>query len=76
MSDNDEKLSSFIAIWRSSTVFDYKEDAKEEAETRNLKGNQYMTSGKKDNNIVKKTVQLEVRNKSLRDTRLKLPYHV
>ena len=45
----DESFSSVISIYQSSTVFNYKEAAKEETETRKLKGNQYVTSVNKGN---------------------------
>ena len=69
MLGKDEKISSVIAICRSSTVFDYEEITKEEVETRKLKGNQYTTSGKKGERIYKKEGQLEVCTKSLREIR-------
>ena len=69
ISGKDECFSSIIAICRSSTVFEYKLEAKEEAERRVLKGNQYITSGRKGDRINRKTNQLELGTNKLRNIR-------
>ena len=47
LSGKDEHFSSIIATCRSATIFDYKVDARTEAEGRELKGNQYVEKGMK-----------------------------
>ena len=69
ISGKDESSSTIIAICRSSTVFEYKLEARDEAERRVLKGNQYITSGKKGERINRKTNQLELRTNKLRNIR-------
>ena len=48
-----------IAISRSTTVFDYKYKAKEEAKVRVLKGNKYFSKGIKGERIDKRTGEIE-----------------
>ena len=51
--DKDENLSCLIAICQSSTVFEYMVYSKDENERGVLKGNQYVTSGKKESASIK-----------------------
>ena len=50
-------------------MFEYKLEARDEAERRVLKGNQFITSGKKGERINQKTNQLELRTNKLRNIR-------
>ena len=69
LSGKDEHFSSIIATCRSATIFDYKMDARTEAEGRELKGNQYVEKGMKGQRINRKTGQTEERTNSLIDIR-------
>ena len=69
LSGKDEHFSSLIATCRSATIFDYKMDARTEAEGRELKGNQYIAKGIKGQRINRQTGQTEERTNSLIDIR-------
>jgi len=69
LSGKSDHFASIIAVCRSATVFDYKEDAKIEAEGRELKGNQFKTKGIKGERILKKTGEIELPTKLLKDIR-------
>lgn len=57
-----------IDTCQSSTIFEYKDYAKEETETRSLKGNQYVASGIKSKRITHKTGEQEARTNKFKDT--------
>ena len=69
LSGKDEHFSSIIATCRSATIFDYKLDARTEAEGRELKGNQFVVKGIKGQRINRKTGRIEERTSSLIDIR-------
>ena len=62
-------FASIIAICRSATIFDYKEDAKLEARSRELKANQYVSKGKIGNRTYKGTDQVFNERKKIKDVR-------
>ena len=58
-SNKDHFFASLIAICRSATVFEFKEDAKNEFGNRILKGNKFMTGGIMGERHSKSTGELE-----------------
>ena len=69
LSGKDKNFSNIITICRSSTVFEYKFEAKDETEKRVLKGNTFLTSGKIGESINRTTKQLEAHTNKLRKVR-------
>ena len=65
----DDHFASMVGVFRSSTVFDYKERAKAECTQRQLRGNKFMFSGKIGERIVKKTGLIESKMKRVKDVR-------
>ena len=63
-SGKDDIFSSMIAICRSTTVFDYKEQAKAAARERILKGNQHMATGQIGTRTHKKSGKIELQEDS------------
>ena len=58
-SGKDPHFASLIGMCRSTTVFEYKSESLKQAHCRVLKGNQFVTSGKVDERICKKTGEVE-----------------
>ena len=65
----DDHFASMVAICRSSTVFDYKEEANRAATCRVLKGNTYLTTGRLGERIVKKSGERESKKRRVKDVR-------
>ena len=61
-SGKDKHFASLVGICRSSTVFDYKYIAKQEAEERELRGNRFLTGGKLGERIDRRTNKVETEN--------------
>ena len=68
-SGKDDNFASMIAVCCSSSVFEYKDDAKVEAYQRDLRGNQFFLSGTNGTRIDRRTGGIETTKQKVQDVR-------